>query len=173
MTVYGFDHNYCGSLAADELQDVRGRAARNLARLEQQAVETSFAARLLSDAGTPESATGIVDAVAKLEAQLAKAQLTAVIHASAQWATPAISEQAIIAQGATYQTAMGHQIVFAGGYVDTLDSTLVASSPVFGWRGPVSEYEAIRHTTNQFVAVAERSVLLAYESTLAAVEITP
>jgi hypothetical protein len=76
-TVYGFDHNYCGDLTQTEMQDVRARAARNLARLEQQAVETSFATRLLADAGTALSATDIVDAIAALEAHLAKTQTVA------------------------------------------------------------------------------------------------
>ncbi|QLL08853.1 hypothetical protein [Mycobacterium vicinigordonae] len=173
MTVYGFDHNYCGDLSAAELQDVRDRAARNLARLEQRAVETSVAARLLDDAGTALTANDIVEALGALEAHLAKTQTLGVIHASAQWASPAISRQVLTADGSgTFRTALGHQVVFGGGYVDTLGSTLVASSPVFGWRGPVSPYEAITPTTNQFVALAERSVLVGYESAIAAVEIT-
>ncbi|SON63385.1 hypothetical protein MSIMFI_04915 [Mycobacterium simulans] len=173
MTVYGFDHNYCGDMRESERQDVRDRAARNLARLEQRAVETSFAARLLNDAGTADSAADIVDAIADLEGALAKAQTPGVIHAGAQWATRALSKQALIADGTGFRTAMGHQVVFGGGYVDALGDKLVASSPVFGWRGPVSQREAIRHTSNQFVALAERSVLLGYESAIAAVEITP
>ncbi|MFP2991294.1 hypothetical protein [Mycobacterium intracellulare] len=173
MTVYGFDHNYCGDMTHAERQDVRDRAARNLARLEQRAVETSFAASLLVAAGTAQSATDIGDAIAKLEAHFAKTQTTGVIHAGAQWATPAISKDMLTADDdGTFRTALGHQVVFGGGYVDTLGSTLVATSPVFGWRGPVSQYEDIKHTTNQFVALAERSVLVAYESAIAAVEIS-
>ncbi|WP_326544689.1 hypothetical protein QGN31_06550 [Mycobacterium sp. 2-64] len=173
MTVYGFDHNYCGDMTQAELQDVRDRAARNLARLEQRAVETSFATRLLDDAGTAIAATDIADAIAKLEAHLAKTQTVGVIHASAQWATPALSHDVLTAGAdGTFHTALGHQVVFGGGYVGTLGTTLVASSPVFGWCGPVSQYEDIKHSTNQFVALAERSVLIGYESAIAAVEIS-
>jgi|GEM_PF-1588348 len=173
LTVYGFDHNYCGDMTQAERQDVRDRAARNLARLEQRAVETDFAARLLDDAGTTLSASDIGDAIAALEARFAKTQTSGVIHASAQWATPAISTDVLTADGSgTFRTALGHRVVFGGGYVDTLGSTLVATSPVFGWRGPVSQYEDIQHTTNQFVVLAERSVLVGYESAIAAVEIS-
>lgn len=172
LTVYGFDHNYCGDLTEAERQDVRARAARNLEQLEPQAVETSLATRLLADAGTPAPATDIADALAALEAALAKTQTLGVIHAGAQWATRALSKQALIADGTGYRTAMGHRIVFGGGYVDTLGDTLVATSPVFGWRGPVSRREATKHTTNQFVALAERSVLIGYESAIAAAEVS-
>ena len=48
----------------------------------------------------------------------------------------------------------------------------MATSQVFGWRGAVQTNEAIRHDHNQFVAVAERSVLLGYEKLIAAVTIS-
>ncbi|ORW43100.1 hypothetical protein AWB90_18270 [Mycobacterium paraense] len=172
ITVWGFDRNQVGDLRADARQDVRDRAARNLARLEPQQVETSFAARLLADAGSPATATGIGDAIAKLEAQLAKTQTVGLIHASAQWATPALAGLFIYREGKTFRTAMGHQIVFGGGYVDSLSTTLVATSPVFGWRGAVEQLEQTDPFTNRFIAIAERSVLVAYESAITAVTIS-
>lgn len=173
MTVYGFDRNQVGDLREVAQQEVRARAARNLDRLEQRSVETTFAARLLDDSDSVTSATDIADAIAKLEAHLAKTQTVGVIHAGAQWATPALSSRVLTPDGdGTFRTALGHQVVFGGGYVDTLGAKLVATSPVYGWRGPATPYENTKPLTNQFIAFVERSVLIGYESAIAAVEIS-
>ncbi|MBD0859634.1 hypothetical protein IA539_00185 [Gordonia sp. zg691] len=61
--------------------------------------------------------------------------------------------------------------MFGGGYVDGLGATLVGTSPTFGWRTGVEVRDAIAHHDNLFIAVAERSVVVAYEKAVAAATI--
>ncbi|CAM3070391.1 hypothetical protein BST27_29660 [Mycobacterium intermedium] len=170
-TVYAFDHNACGDLSAEEIQATRDRALRNLLRLEQNAAERQLAVRMLADAGTPRATTDIVAALAHIETQFAITATAGFIHASSYWAAHAIRSQLAVRDGDRFVTPLGHTWVFGGGYADELDTVLVATSPIFGWRGETQINESIQHTTNEFIAVAERSVLLGYEKAVAAAEI--
>lgn len=168
------------SWAADECAltgpsqvEVRARAQQVHRLQEQNAAEAAFAVRLLSDAGTPGEPVDVVAAVASLEGQLAATNTLGVIHASAGLAAYAAQAQLIIRSGSVLRTPLGHQWVFGGGYVDGLEDTLVATSPVFGWRGPVTVRTAIKQEHNRFYAIAERSLVLGYESAVGAVTITP
>jgi len=167
-TVFGADHNYNADLTAASRQEVRDRALRNLERNDPMAVERQLAARMLSDAGAPTAATGIVDALSKLESAIGKTGAPAFIHASAGWSAHFSNAQLL--SGIT--TALGNTVIFGGGYVDGLNDVLVATSQVYGWRGDVQAFEAIEEKHNYFVAVAERSVLLGYEKLVAAVKIS-
>lgn len=158
-------------LTAGSQAEVQVRAQQILRMEEQTAVEEQFAVRLLSDAGTATPVGDIVDAVGVLEARLAVTNTVGAIHASAQLAAAAAQAQLIRYSGTKMLTPMGHQWLFGGGYVSGLHGTLVASSPLFGWRGPVSLRTAVKQDRNLFYAVAERSLAVGYETVLGAVDL--
>jgi hypothetical protein len=164
MVVWAFDQ--C-DLSAPSQAEVRERAAQNLRLLEQTAVETEFSQRLLADAPAPVTAGEIVAAVGELEAALAKTNTLGVIHASAALAAPAVSFNVARPSGTALKSPMGHTWVFGGGYVDGLGDTLVATSaPLFGWRSEAMVREALDHTHNRFLAIAERAVVIGYEQAI-------
>lgn len=155
-----------------ESQDLVIARAQQVLRLQEQtAVEQVFADRLLDDAGTPVDADDLVDALSVLEGFLAETGTAGVIHANAQLAAVAANAQLIRWSGTKMLTPLGHQWVFGGGYIHGLGETLVASSPVFGWRGPVAVRTAIKMEHNRFYAIAERSLALGYEVVLGAASI--
>jgi hypothetical protein len=166
------------SWAADECdltersrEETRTRAAQTQRLLEQNAVESEVAMRLLTDAGTPTAGDDVVDAVSILEEALAETNTVGVIHASARVAASAAKNNLIVRSGAVLKTPLGHTWVFGGGYVDALGWTLVASSQPFGWREPVAVRDAMKLEWNRFRAVAERSLVIGYEAAVAAATI--
>lgn len=169
MTVWAYDS--CDP-TADSRTEVRARAQQVLRLQEQTAVERTFAARLLTDGGTADTAADIVGAVAQLEGVLAETSTLGVIHASAMWAASAAQANLIVRTSSGLKTPLGHSWVFGGGYVQGLGDTLVATSPVFGWRTEPAVQDALRTETDVYAAIAERSVLVGYESALGAVEVT-
>ena len=168
-TVFGFDRNYCGDLSAQSRQEVRDRALENLTRMEQIAAERQFADRLNTDAGTPPTATSLRDAIATLEEALAKVGVSGFIHMSPGWV--ARDPEVFVVDGSGgVKTVLGTTVVIGGGYAHDIPWRLFATSQVYGWRGSTQINEATEHETNQFIAVAERSVLLGYEKLIAAVK---
>ena len=135
--------------------------------LEQTAVETEFAARLVADAPPGPAPDDLVACVGHLEAELAKTDTVGFIHASAAMAAQAASANVAIRSGTALKSPMGHTWVFGGGYVDALGAALVATSPTFGWRDAVQVREAFDETHNRFLVVAERSVVIGYERAVA------
>jgi hypothetical protein len=136
--------------------------------MEQEAVETVFAARMLADAPAAAAAVGIVAAVSTLEVELAETGTTGFIHASPKWAAYA-AQARLIDNG---KTPLGHTWVFGSGYVTGLANTLVATSKPLGWRGDTNVIPTIKQEWNQYIAVAERSVLVGYESAIAKVAVS-
>ena len=153
--------------------EVQKRAQQTHRLQEPNAVETAFAARILADAGTPGTVADIVAAVSRLEAEFAVTNTLGLIHASAELAAYAAQAQLLVRSGSVLRTPLGHQWVFGGGYVEGLGTTLVATSPVFGWREPVRPRDAIREEWNRFYAIVERSLVLGFEAPIGAVTITP
>lgn len=168
ITAWAFDQ--C-DMTSDSQAEVKTRVQQNLRLIEQVAVEREFAARLLADAGTPEAATDLVDAVGYLEAELAKTNTLGFIHASARLAAQAAKDGQIVRTGGALKTPLGHTWVFGGGYVEGLENTLVATSPTVGWRDEATVRDAFETRYNQYVAVAERSVVIGYEKAVAAATI--
>lgn len=171
LTTYGYDD---GAFPGWSQAEVRTRAQQAHRLLEPNATETALAARMLTDAGTPGTATDIVGAVGQLEALLAQTDTLGFIHASAAWAAKAAQAFLIVRSGSTLKTPLGHTWVFGGGYVgvDGLDDTLVATSPTFGYRGPVAVRDTFKLEFNRYSAIAERSLLVGYEALVGAVTIT-
>lgn len=168
LTIYGFDHNQCGDMTEAARSEVRGRALNALTLNEQRAAETMLATRMLTEIPDPPNYKGnLIQAISYLEAELAKKGVTGYIHLGAQWAAYAANDQLIV----NGRTPMGHALVFGGGYVDSLGYNLIATTQPVGWRGPVSLRDAYKYELNQYVAVAERSLLIGYEAVLASVNI--
>jgi hypothetical protein len=167
ITVYAYDSNQCGDLTAGSREEVRTRVLHIMEMSEQRAVETSLATRLTADAQKTVTAASVTEAVSILETEMAEAGMTGYIHASPKWAAY-LAESRLSLSG---KSPMGHTWVFGAGYSTALGDTLVATTALYGWRGPLTVRDAIKHELNQYVAVAERSLLIAYEAAVAAVTI--
>lgn len=168
MTTWAYDE---GAMSDWSQTEVRARAEQTHRLQEPNATETAAASRLLSDAGNPDTAVDLVDAVAILEAALAATNTVGVIHASAKWAAHAAQQQLVVRSGAALKTPLGHTWVFGGGYVAGLGATLVASSQPFGWRGPVTVRDAFTVQRNRYAAIAERSLVIGWEAVVGAATI--
>ena len=171
--VYGADRTFKGNLREEERQRARDRALNNILRLEQVVSERTLADRMIADITTYSittlTATSPAIAIAKLEDAAAETGVGGLqIHGKPYWAS-------IYPDGFTesLETKVGHlQYVAGGGYVQGLTNRLVLTSPVQGWRSDLESNEALKLQYNQFIAVAERSVLLGYEKIVATVTIS-
>lgn len=170
MTLWAYDE--C-DLTAPSRAEVRARVQQNLRLREPIAVERTFADRLLDDAPAPTAVADVVAAVAHLEAAFALTNTLGLIHASPALAAAASAANLVRASGTGLITPLGHKWVFGGGYVDGLDTVLVATSPTYGWRDQVAVRDTMKLEHNLFVAIAERSLLVGYEAAIGAAEITP
>jgi len=168
VTIWAYDQ--C-DLTAPSRDEVRTRAAQNLRLQEQVMVEQAVATRLLLDAGVPAPAADLVEAVSNLEAAMSLTCTQGYIHASASWAAQAQRYNLIRSSGGVMVTPLGHRWVFGGGYVEALGDTLVATSPTFGWRSAATVRETIEARYNEFIAIAERSVVVGYEAAVGAAQI--
>jgi hypothetical protein len=173
VTVWAYDQ--C-DLMEPSREDVQQRVQQILRLEEQTQVERQTAARLLLDAAdvsSPfQSATTLAAAVGYLEAQMAMTNTTGFFHVGAQWVAETQPNDLFIKSGTKFVSPMGHTWVIGGGYVDGLDSTIVATSQPFGWRTDPTVVTAIAQYDNLFVAVAERNVLIAYEHVITAVTLS-
>lgn len=172
QTVYAFDQTQCGDLSAMSLEEVRDRVLRNFERLEPLAAEKALAGRMLSDAPSPAAATDLLDAIGQLEDAIAAVGIgDALIHARPYWASLAASTRILQPD---FTTVLGNRWVFGGGYAgdDGLVDTLIATSPVYGWRTEIPQHEIIEYESNQMTSLMQRSVLLGYEKVIAAVTIS-
>ena len=169
VVVWSFDQ--C-DLTAPSQAEVRERATQNLRLREETNVEREFAGRLKLDAGNPTTVASLIAAVGALEEALAATNTVGQVHASARWAAAAADAGLLTRTGAGFLTPLGHRWVFGGGYAPVLGDTLVATSPTFGWRTAPELRETTDHTHNRFIAIAESSVVVGYEQTIAAVTVT-
>lgn len=161
MVVWAYDQ--CDLTAASQ-REVRERAAQNLRLMEQAAVEKQFGIRVMADLGAAVAATDLVDAIGQIELAFAKTNTLGVIHADASWAAVAAQAQLVVRSGATLKTPLGHTWSFGGGY--ELGSTIVATSPTFGWRSEATVRDTIEQKYNQFAAIAERVLVVGYEAAI-------
>ncbi|ORV89048.1 hypothetical protein [Mycolicibacterium iranicum] len=174
LVVWAFDS--C-DLTEPSRREVEQRAAQAMRLRESVVVARQFAARLLVDAADLDATPAVPDVVAALahiEAEFAEANVVGYVHASPAWLPVFVAAQLITRAGARWTTPGGHALVFDGGYRAGLGDTIVAiSAPLFGWRDVPQVRTAADERHNVYVAVAERSVLVAYEAVVAAVEIAP
>lgn len=174
VVVWAFDS--C-DLTEPSRREVEARASQALRLRESVMVARQFAARLLTDAAETDATLATDDAavaVSYLETQLAKSNVIGLIHASPAMLPGLVSVHLVSRSGTRWITPGGHTLVVDGGYADGLTETLVATSaPLFGWRDEPQVRTATDERHNTFVAVAERTVLVAYEAVVAAVELQP
>jgi hypothetical protein len=171
MTVWAYDE--C-DLTEPSRAEVQQRAMHIMRLEEQVVVEREFAERLKLDAadlGAPQTAVSFKLAVGYLEGAMARTNTLGFFHAGAQWASQELG--LVVKSGTRWTSPLGHVWVFGGGYVEGLENTIVATSQPFGWRDQVQLRTAIDERHNVFAAIAERTVLVGYETVIAAVEITP
>jgi hypothetical protein len=169
ITVYAWDQNQCGDLTQTSRDEVRARAQQAMTLGEQRAVEVTLAERLLNDAAATQTVDSLTEAVSILESHLARAGVTGYLHASPKWSAY-LAAEGRLSNGGT--SPMGHKWVFGGGYLYGLGDTIVATTDLFGWRGPLAVRDSIKPDTNQYVVLVERSLLIAYEAAVAAVTVT-
>ncbi|BBB42860.1 hypothetical protein [Mycobacteroides abscessus] len=160
------------SLLKRSRDEIRVRAQQVHRVLEPIQTEKTLAARMLLDAGTPAAKTGIVAAIGAIEGLIADTGTVGVIHASAELAAPAAQANLIRYNNGRLVSPLGNTWVFGGGYVSALGAKLIATSPTYGWRGPVELRDAPSLQHNEFKAIAERSLVVGYEALIGAVNIT-
>ncbi len=157
-----------------ERSAVEARALQNLRMVEPTLIEREFAARLLADAGTPTSAAGLVAAVGKLEGAFARTNTLGLIHANPELLAELAHLNLVVRDGSGFaKSPAGHTYVVGGGYIDGLGRTLVATSATYGWRDQPVTREALEPVEGEFAVIAERSVVVGYESSLGAVTVAP
>lgn len=175
MTVWAADRlQQCGNLSDFDRREVRERAEHTFDTHEPLAIETEFATRLLTDAGTAEDVADLVAAVGHLEQTMATTGTFGLIHARVGLLTVAQNQHLIIRDPAAHGALLtpgGHRWVFGAGYATPLGDTLIATSPTYGWRGPIEVRDALQPSLNRFITIAERSVVVGYEAAIAAAEI--
>lgn len=162
--------DYCAVTAPAQAETLL-RAQQIHKLQEQTAVESFLTDRLLTDGGAPFAADDIVHAVSEIEGLFAATSTVGVIHASAKLAAYAVKNDMAKQNGTRWLSPLGHQWVFGGGYMEGLGDTLVATSPLFGWRGPVVPREVIKHEWNRHYVIVERSLVIGYEAALGAVSL--
>jgi hypothetical protein len=176
QTVWASDRlQECGNLSSVDRGEAAERARQTLAVHEPIAIETEFVTRMLTDAPTPTAVDDVVEAVGHLEQAFAASGTFGLIHARVGLLAVAEDRRMIVRDSAApgvLRTPGGHRWVFGGGYSTPLGDTLIGTSATYGWRGEVVVREAIQHQRNQFVAIAERSVIVGYEALIGAAEIT-
>ena len=177
MTVWASDRlQDCGNLSAFDRAQAIDRAQQTFALKEPLAVETQLATRLLADAPTPTAVEDLVAAVAHLEETFAATGTVGLVHARVRLLAIAEDRRMIVRDPAApgvLRTPAGHRWVFGAGYATPFGDTIVGTSPTYGWRDEIETREAIDHTRNQFVAIAERSVIVGYEAVIGAAVIAP
>ncbi|MBI3213152.1 MAG: hypothetical protein HYZ38_04970 [Mycobacterium sp.] len=177
FSTFAFDRlQECGNLSEFDRREVHERAEQTFQVKEPIAVETEFSTRLVTDAGTPEIVDDLISAVGHLEETFAATGATGLVHARVGLLALAQNLRLTVRDPATpgvLRTPAGHRWVFGGGYATPLGDTLIATSPTYGWRGPIGVREAIQYERNQFVVIAERSLVVGYETVIGAAEITP
>ncbi|MGV0645062.1 hypothetical protein ABQE44_16865 [Mycolicibacterium sp. XJ2546] len=177
ITTFAFDRlQECGNLSEFDRREVRERAEQTFALKEPVAIEVDFTARLLTDAPSPTAVDDLVGAVGHLEESFAATGTTGLIHARVGLLARAEHLRMIVrdpAEPGVLRTPAGLRWVFGAGYATPLGDTVIGTSLTYGWRGEVTVREAIQYQRNQFVAIAERSVIVGYEALIGAAEITP
>lgn len=168
VTVWSYDE--C-DLTAPSRAEIAARAMQILKLEEQTAVEREFANRMIEDVGTPEAVDSLKAAVGYIEGEFAKTNTVGYIHIGAQWV--AREAALFVGSGSVRKSPLGHTWVIGGGYVEALGNTIVATAKPFGWRDVPQLRTTMDEKANVFAAIAERSVLVAYEAAVAAATVTP
>lgn len=151
--------------------EVEIRAAQAHRLKEPVFVESAFGDRMLDDAGTPDDATDLVDAVGKIDEMFGDTGTLGFVHAAPRWIGRAAQANLLVRAGSTLRTPSGHTWVFGNGYKTPLGDTLVGTSQPFGWRQDPIPRSGIPKTRDGFKAIVQRSLLIGYEHAIGAVTV--
>ena len=172
MTVWAFDRlQECGNLSEYDRGQVIERARNTFTLREPLAVETQFATRLLADAGTPPEVADLVAGIGSLEQNFGTAGIVGgLVHARLGLISHATNLRLIVRdpnEPGVLRTPSGlHRWVLSAGYASTLGNRLIGTTATYGWRDEITVREAFQYERNQFVAIAERSVIVGYEAVI-------
>lgn len=152
--------------AADGVKTVGATAdgarerAEQLLRLKEPVHVEEFVAGQLLEADAATTAATVKEQLAYLELELGKRGYPGVVHASREL-LPALKDY-IVRQGQALFTPGGHRWAFGGGY-GALGSNLVGTGAVTVVRSRLVEVGATDTRLNDYHAVAERVVAVAWE----------
>lgn len=169
MTVWAMDRlEECGNLSEYDRGQVIERARTTFALREPLAVETQFATRLRADAGNPAEVADLVAGIGSLEQNFGTAGIVGgLVHARLGLLAHAENLHLIIRdpnEPGVLRTPGGHRWVFSAGYATPFGNRLIGTTATYGWRDEITVREAFQYDRNQFVAIAERSVIVGYEA---------
>lgn len=154
------------SLVGTTVEESTQRARQLMRLYEQLEVEAFVADELLDRAGTPATlpagADGLKRALGAVELALAKTGMVGTIHASRALA-PLLNDFIVPGQGGKLTTKLGNVWAFGGGY-ETLGDTIVGTGPVTVRRGSIDVHESIDPRQNQLQSLAEREIVVSWES---------
>lgn len=175
FTLYAYDQDPCPHRLMDSaMTAVRTRATALLARHEQALAETKI--KTAFDANTPTAATptDLGGAVSAVETGLAKALLDSgdgYVFANVEDATALLAGQFIEKRGGQYFTALDYRVIFTTNLV--AKGEFRGTTKLYGWRGPITTRDHVEHTANDYIAIAERSMVIGYEAVVVAADVTP
>jgi hypothetical protein len=172
--------DYC-DLTPDSTQQVELHAEQWLKLNGPIDVERAMAVRYLSDAGALSSTASFLTALGTIEAAIAATNIQGYVHAPANVAPLAANAHCLVkAEPGSpwrWETPCGNPWIFGGGYGGTLidgsDYVLIATSKLYGWKGLPQMFTTVEQHANQFVAVAEQSFCIGYESLIGSAVVTP
>lgn len=174
FTLYAYDQDPCPHRLMDEARSaVQSRATALLARHEQTQAELKLAATLTANTPTPGTAANLGEAVSLIEIGLADAGLDSsdgFVFANVEDATALLSAQFIEKRGGQFFTALDYRVIFTTELVAA--GSLRATPQLYGWRGSITTRDHIEHTANDYIAIAERSMVIGYEAVVVAADVT-
>jgi len=173
MTAWAYD---ACDLTPDTQNEILLHAEQWLKLTAPVDLERSLATRMLTDAGSLSTAVDFLTALGQIEIAIGLTGTLGYVHASPLLAATAAFHNCLIKDGDVLKTPLGHTWVFGGGYADILvsstDSVMTATSKLYGWRNPSQMLTTVEQKFNQYVAVAERSFCVGYESLVGSAVVT-
>jgi hypothetical protein len=155
----------------EPVSESQALAQQTLTLKQRLLAESDFAALLLDQAGTPQTAPTLVDGIGLLEESLGETGSLGVIHASRRFAAEASTLRWTNQTGPVLKSPLGHNYAFGGGYGAVLGNTLVATGQLYMWRYPPTVITTLDPATNRLATIAEQVVVVGYECFVAAVTI--
>ena len=174
ITVFAFDRDECPHrLMQQARREVHDRAGWLVRRYIQGLAEAHVATALGTATTTTSVTADVVAAVAAAESALFSSLLNpddAVLFAPPVLAAH-LAKHRQIDDG---RSPLGYRWVFSDGLglVDgSGQPTILGTTQLFGWRGPLETRDHIDHQTNDYFAVAEQSLVIGWESSVVKVTI--
>ena len=162
LTVFAYDRDECPHRLMEEARTfVRNRASSLLARHIQAQVEAHLSTQI-NAAATTASRPSLTGAVGAVERALQGFSTEDVfILADAELGAHLANAQLLDGD----RSPLGYRYVFTTGLGLGTDS-LVGITQLYGWRGPAVANDHIEHQTNDYIALAEQSLVVGFERSI-------